>query len=326
MMVRASYDQLVNFISKSTGLTIEEIQRRIDAKKAKLSDLISREGAAQIVASELGVAFDKQKVKINELLVGMKKANVTGKIIRIYPVRSFKTKKAESKVCSMLMGDETANIRVVLWDTNHIKLIEEGKITEGNVVEIKNASVRGDDNRKELHLSNFSEIAISDEKIENAVSREVVSQKNISNIKNGDFVNFRATVVQAFEPRFFSVCPECNVKLIPDAEGFSCAVHGRIVPKERAVLNLVLDDGTANIRGVCFSDMINKIFGLEIEEFKDPVNFLSKKQDLLGKEMLFSGKARQTQYGMEVLLQETKEISPDEIIDELSKEVKIEDI
>ena len=327
MVVKASYEQLVNFISKSAGLSIEDVQRRIDAKKAKLSDLISKEGAAQIVASELGITFDKQKVKINELLINMRKANVVGKVLRIFPVRSFKTKNAESKVCSLLLGDETANIRVVLWDTNHIKLIEEGQIKEGSIVEIKDGSVRGDDSRKELHLGNTSGLALSSENIENVVTKEEsVILKKVSEIKHNNVVNFRASIVQAFEPRFFSVCPECKTKAVQDADGFSCLSHGKIVPLNRAVLNLVLDDGSGNIRGVCFSDMIERIFNLNMDDLKDSVNFLSKKQDILGKEMMFSGKARESQYGMEVLLQDAKELEPDEIINELSKEVKIGDI
>jgi len=327
MVVKASYEQLVNFISKSAGLSIEDVQRRIDAKKAKLSDLISKEGAAQIVASELGITFDKQRVKINELLTNMRKANVIGKILKIYPVRSFKKKNAESKVCSMLMGDETANIRVVLWDTNQIKLVEDGTIIEGSIVEIKDSSVRGDDSKKELHLGNTSGIALSTEKVENVIMKEEsVVLKKISEVKHNNFVNFRATIVQAFEPRFFSICPECKSKAVQEADGFSCMTHGKIVPLTRAVLNLVLDDGSGNIRGVCFSDMIERIFALNMDDLKDSVNFLSKKQDLLGKEMLFSGKVRESQYGMEVLLQDANDLEPDEIINELSKEVKIEDI
>jgi hypothetical protein len=326
MVVKVSYEQLINFISKNSGWSAEEIQRRVDAKKARFSDLISREGAAQIVAAELGISLDKQKVKISELLVGMRNANVVGKVIKIEPIRTFKKKTSESKVCSLLLGDETTNIRVVLWDTNHIKLIEESQITEGSVIGIKNGSVRGDDNRKELHLGSASNLSLSEEKIENVISKETVVHRKISDIEQGNSVNFRATVVQAFEPRFFTVCPECNMKISQDADGFYCPNHGRVAPKNRALSVLVADDGTANVRVVCFSEMISKIFGIDAEELKDNVNFLSKKQDILGKEFLFSGRARQNQYGLEVFLQEAKEVGSDELIDELSKDVKIEDI
>jgi len=58
-----------------------------------LAGLISQEGAAQIVAAELGINFDNEKLKINELLPGMRKVNVVGKVINLFPVRTFTTKK-----------------------------------------------------------------------------------------------------------------------------------------------------------------------------------------------------------------------------------------
>ena len=52
-MVDENYDKIVEKISKSSGLEKEEIERRIEAKRAKLAGLISKEGAAQVIAAEL---------------------------------------------------------------------------------------------------------------------------------------------------------------------------------------------------------------------------------------------------------------------------------
>ena len=92
-MIEGNYDKIVEKISKSSGLEKEEIERRIEAKRAKLAGLISKEGAAQVIAAELGISFDNEKLKINELLSGMRKVNVVGKIINLFPVRSFTTKR-----------------------------------------------------------------------------------------------------------------------------------------------------------------------------------------------------------------------------------------
>ena len=46
-----NYNKLVERISKVSNLSAEEIERKVEAKKAKLSGLISKEGAAQIVAA-----------------------------------------------------------------------------------------------------------------------------------------------------------------------------------------------------------------------------------------------------------------------------------
>ena len=84
-----NYQQLITRISESAKLSIEEIERKIAAKRAKLSDLVSKEGAAQIVAAELGINFDQERMKISELVHGMRRANVIGKIIEVYPIREY---------------------------------------------------------------------------------------------------------------------------------------------------------------------------------------------------------------------------------------------
>ena len=316
-MIRANYSQLIERISKATNLSADEIERKISAKRAKLSDLISREGAAQIVAAELGVTFDNVKVKINELLVGMRKVATVGKIIRIFPVRAFKTKFADSKVCSFILADETANVRCVLWDVNQIKLIEEGKIKEGDVVEVKDATVR-EGTAKEMHLSSLSEFKLSTELIENPVTEIIIATKGIADLKENEKVSVRATVVQAFEPRFFNVCPECGKKVSYELDKFSCMQHGPVMPRERALFNFVLDDGKENIRAVAFSDAIKKFFNISDEEIK--TRFTEKRQGLLGKEVICAGNVRVNKaFGnLELVAQECEEADPEKVIQELT--------
>jgi hypothetical protein len=321
-MIKATYDQLVQRIATSTGLDSAEISRRIDAKRAKLSDLISKEGAAQIVAAELGVSFDKQKVKINELLVGMRKVSLVAKIVRVFPVRKFITKNnSESKVASMLISDETGTVRCVLWDTNQIKLLEEGKISEGSVVEIKDATVRGTD-IKEVHLSSLSDFKSSDEEITVSSLTESISSKSINDLRQNDRAKIRAVVVQTFDPKFFIVCPECKKKVNLENEKYVCLTHGAIVPQERALLNILIDDGMLNMRAVCFSDNFKKLFpGVEEEDLKSLDTFIAKKQDLLGKELIFSGRVRLNKVfnTQEFIISDIEEANPEQLINELSK-------
>ena len=316
-MIQSNYSQLIERISKASGLTAEEIERKIDAKKAKLSDLISREGAAQIVAAELKVNFDNIRVKINELLVGMRKVSTVGKIIRIFPVRAFKTKFADSKVCSMIIADDTANVRCVLWDVNHIKLIEDGAIKQDDVIEIKDASVREGMN-KEIHVSSSSGFKLSTEIINNPMTQETVNTRDIPELKENAKANVRATVVQAFEPKFFNVCPECNRRLSFESDKFTCQQHGPVMPKERSLFNFVLDDGKESIRAVAFSDTIKKYFNLSDEEIKTA--FTEKRQAFLGKEIICSGTARMNKLfgNLEFSVQNIEEADPEKIIAELT--------
>jgi len=310
-----NYEKVLDKIARTSGLEREEIKRRIEAKRAKLSDLISYEGAAQIVAVELGINFEEEKLKIDELLPGMRKVNVVGKIINLFPVRAFKNKQGEdSKVLNFVLADSGSNIKVVLWDTNHIALIEEGTIKEDSMIEINNASMR--DN--ELHLGSFSELKKSKEVFEKVITERVVKEKKISDFALSDNVKTRAFIVQSFEPRFFHICPECRKKAATDGENFVCLDHGKVVPEKRALINIVLDDGTNTIRAVLFHDALPS---LGLTELEDIEKLISQREDLLGKEMIFSGDIRMNKFfnQPEFIVNEVSGVDLDELITTLEK-------
>ena len=94
------------------------------------------------------------------------------------------------------------------------------------------------------------------------------------------------------------------------------------MPEERALLNLLVDDGLSNIRAICFLENFKKLFpDVEDGDLKSPDLFIAKKQDLLGKEFLFSGRVRLNKVfnTQEFVVSDIEEVNPDEIINELSK-------
>jgi len=312
-MIKDNYERIVKRIAESAGLTEDEIERRVEAKRAKLAGLISKEGAAQIIASELGISFDDEKLKIDELLPGMRKVRVVGQVIKLFPIKAFTTKKGEEgKVANFILADSTSNIKVVLWDTNHIGLIEAQEICEGKVIEIKGGSMR--DN--EIHLGSFSELKLSDEILDNVKKERIVKEKKIFEFRVSDNAKARAFIVQTFEPRFFYVCPECGKKVVSGSEGFSCAEHGKIEEKKRALINLVLDDGTETTRAVLFHEAL---IGLGITELENPEKLLNQREDLLGKEMIFSGNVRINKFfnNPEFIVDKVEELNIDNLISEL---------
>lgn len=305
-----NYLQLIERVSNASGLSIQDLERKVEAKRAKLSGLVSKEGAAQIVAAELGINFDKERMKISELVQGMKRANIVAKLLEISPVRQFNKNGREGKVVNLLAADESSNVKVVLWDTNHIALIENGKLKVGDVVEVSNGNVRNG----ELHLGSFSDIKISNERVDNAVIGKVFAAKKLADAKAGQGLKTRAFIVQVFEPRYFEVCPECGKKVV---EG-ECAVHGKVEAKKRALLNVVLDDGSGTIRSVMFGEQINKI-GLSNEEIFSLDLFAAKKLGLVGEEKVFYGNIRvNTLYNtLEFNIENIEDVNADALIKEL---------
>ena len=314
-MVNGNYEKILERIARVSKLEKEEIERKVEAKQTKLSGLISKEGAAQVIAAELGISFDNEKLKIDELLPGMRRVNVIGKVVNLLSIRTFTTKKGEAgKVANLFVADDTSNIKVVLWDTNHIELIEKGEIIEGKVIEITNAGMR--DN--ELHLGSFSELKLSNEILDDVKTERIIKEENIVDFKTNDNASVRAFIVQAFEPRFFNVCPECKKKVTPEAEDFICVEHAKVIPEKRALINIVLDDGTETIRSVLFHERLSD---LGLTELDDTEKLLNQKQELLGKEMIFSGNVRLNKFfnNQEFIIDEVKEIDVDKLVEKLEK-------
>ncbi len=308
-MMVSNYERIIEKISKHSGLKLDEVDRKIEAKRAKLSGLISKEGAAQIVAAELGINFENEKLKIEELLPGMRKVNISGKIISLSPVRTFKTQKGEEgKVLNLVLADQTSNIKVVLWDTNHISLIEKGDIREGDSVDISNGSMR----ENEMHLGSFSEFKKSSEEFDEVRTERISREKRISEFKIGDQSSVRAFIVQAFQPRFFEVSKETGRKLTEDEKARGAPTD------KRALINLVLDDGTESIRSVLFNENLS---ALGLRDLDNPERLSFQMEALLGKEMVFSGNVRKNNFfnNEEFIVDSVKEVNLDELLERLEK-------
>ena len=63
-MIKIPYDTIIEKIMEHSKLTLEEVNSKIKAKTEQLAGLISKEGAAHIIANELGVKlFEEGKLK-----------------------------------------------------------------------------------------------------------------------------------------------------------------------------------------------------------------------------------------------------------------------
>ncbi len=323
-MIRATYQQLIERIVHLSGLNKEEIERRVEAKKAKLSGLISTLGAAQVVAAELGISFENQKFKVTDMLIGMKKIHVIGKVMEVYPVRKYRRAGHEGEIGSFLLADNTSSIRVVLWDTHHIDKIKNNTIKKDSVIEIKNADVRGTTMR-ELHLGSNSTIEISDKEIKAVkIIKEPLITKKISELKSGERVNIRGNILQIFQPNFFMTCPECGMKVSYEGDKAMCIKHNSVVPKKRAIISIIIDDGSDSMRAIAFNETITNLFKIKEEEIENLQNssfMLDKKQELLGAEMTFSGRARRNVMfnRNEFVINSIEKVTPEDIIQELSR-------
>ncbi|MBN2052296.1 hypothetical protein JW756_02225 [Candidatus Woesearchaeota archaeon] len=303
-MINIPLPQIKERISQKTGMPIDEINQKIKSKLRQLPGLISEEGAAHIVANELGVKLFEmsagEKLQIKNILAGMRNVDVVGKVLQKYEIREFTKDNSTGKVANFLLGDETGVIRIVLW---HKQAELMNQFNEGDVLKIRGGYVRENNGRKEVHLNDMSKLLINPAGVTVDVkpyAPPVSTRKQISEIKEDDAnVEILATIVQVFDLNFFEVCPQCAKRIRLKDEGFVCQTHGKVTPNYNYVLNLYLDDGSDNIRTVLWREQVEQLLGMDrnqVMTFKeDPSKFEPIKTELLGNIVKVSGRANKNQ-------------------------------
>lgn len=298
--------------------------------------MISKEGAAHIVANELGVNLfkdlDQRKIKIDKLSAGMRSVNVLGKVMKIYSIREYKKENREGKVANLLIGDETGIIRLVLWDTNHIKEIENNNLKENDIIKIKNGYTRENNGFKELHLGSQGNILINPEKetISEVKERSDFVKKDIKNLRDGESnVTLLGTIVQIFEPRFYETCELCRKKVRLEGDKYICNEHGLVKGKSSPVLNIILDDGSDNIRIVAFREQVEQVLKLDensILDFKiHPEKFDEFKMNLLGEQVMITGRVTRNEMfdRLEFTAQRILDIDPVELSKKMVESIEV---
>lgn len=295
-----SYEQIVSRLTKEAGLTEQQIDDKVKAKIEQLSGLISKEGAAHIIANEYSVKLFEQpsgRLEIANILSGMRNVEVIGVVINIFEVREFQTEKRSGKVGSFVIADASGIMRVVLWGSQ-ADLIRDLK--EGDLVKIKGGYVKENSGRKEVHLNERADLTINPPgetapEVKLSQGYSVAMRKSINNLNENDAnVEIVGTIVQAFEPKFFEVCPECGKRARQREDKVVCEAHGAVAPDYSYVLNVFLDDGTDNIRVVCFRQQAEQVMRKTRDDVltlrESPQLFPSIQTEMLGNVLKFSGR------------------------------------
>ena len=191
-------------------------------------------------------------------------------MLQAYEVREFKTEKREGKLGSFLIGDETGIIRIVPWGNEADKV---RNLTVNSIVKIKNGYVKENNGKLEVHLNDNGQLltdvqnvtinvdpAAQENNLNNSsnVARQA-TRKDIKDLTDKDVnVEVLATIVQVFDLKFFEVCSTCG-KRVRVTDNFTCAQHGIVQPNYSYLINLVIDDGTENMRAVFFREQVEKL-------------------------------------------------------------------
>ncbi len=326
--------EIIKRISSESGKPEKEINALIEEKRDELSGLISEEGAAYIVAKELGVAIIKQEsLKISNIIPGMQNVDVLGKIIRITPVKEFKTEKASGRVANVTIGDETGTVRISLWN-DEINALAGMELND--TIRVKGYVKEDNMGNAEVRLGRYGNIAKSDEEISSIKQTQRAAERSsIGSLSEGSYKEIRTPLLQIFEGNtFYEVCPECRGRVkLNEKDEFACEEHGEVEPAYGMIISGIADDGTGSIRIVFFNENAEKLLGMNIVEAKKVFDRKKKisavlEQITLGKELLLTGRARRNQLfeRLEFIVNDVKDVDVkkeiESLINDLDKEVE----
>ena len=312
-------------IKEQTSVSDEELNAKIKAKLDQLSGLISEEGAAHIIANELGVklvAAQGEKLTVKNILAGMRNIEVNGKVTRKFELREFEKGDRKGKLASLMISDETGMIRVVFWNDQTDKFNE---IKEGDIIKVENGYVRDNNNRKEIHLNDQAKVTLNPEGVKINAVRDSVQRKKLKELAEGDEnIEVLATIVQVFDIRFFEIDPETGKRAIAKDGKFYFGEKEVPNPGYNYVLNLFLDDGSDNVRTVLWKNQIINLLKKtdeEILQYKDnPAAFETVKNELLGEIVKIIGRTNMNKAFERLELVANviyRDVNPDEEINKL---------
>ncbi|MBI2128620.1 hypothetical protein HYU07_00125 [Candidatus Woesearchaeota archaeon] len=335
-MIKIPVETIIEKIKEKTNLSDNEIEDKIKEKLKHLSGLISREGAAHIVANDLGVKIFEQvsgKLKIKNILAGMRNVETVGKITNVYELREFVSRERSGKVASLVIGDETGSVRIVLWNDQANNL---EKIKQGDVIKIVGGYVRENFGRLEVHINDKSRLIISPPgeaigEIKETEAKIQAKRKKINELKESEpNVELFGTIVDVSDPKFFEVCPKCEKRARMLSNNFVCEEHGIVEPSYSYVLNTVLDDGSDNMRVVFFKKQANNLLSKneeEIAKYRENIpEFEAVKTELKGKQIKVVGRVvKNTMFERLELISQLvfPNADPSEEIERLKKEIEV---
>ena len=325
-MIKMPLNEIVAKIKEKSQLSEEDINKKIEDKLTQLSGLISKEGAAHIIANELGVNLFEQgvsgKLQIKNILEGMRDVETVGRVQQAFNVNEFQRKDGTpGKVGSLILGDETGTIRLTMWGDQADNV---NKVSKGDIIKIQGGYVRENRGNKEIHLNDRSKFIVNPEG--ETVAEMKIERKGIKDLTDQDSdTEIAGTVVQVFDLRFFEVCPECKRRVREKEGSFVCSTHNAVNPIYSYVLTIFLDDGTDNIRTIFFGNQVENLLKKSREEvmsFREDVEkFSIVKNELLGEQIKVNGRVNKNEMfnRLEFVGNKVEQINPEAEIKNLQQ-------
>ncbi|MDR0372206.1 MAG: hypothetical protein LBI79_01385 [Nitrososphaerota archaeon] len=159
-------DLIAEIQAKNSQISQTQILERLTAERTRTGGLLGDETLLRLIAAELGVQVQQATFQISNIIssgrlfAGLYDINVAGRLIAVFPVKTFGNEEKSGKFATLMLGDIDGLLRVVLWNEK-AELVEKGELKAGQAVRLLHGYTRNDRYGKtELHLGTKSIIEL----------------------------------------------------------------------------------------------------------------------------------------------------------------------
>ena len=158
-------DIIQKILSKNPDVSQEKILEKLRHERARTGGLISDETLLRLIAAKYGVEVQQNIIQnrgnlsTSRLFAGLNDVTVAGRLIAVFPVRTFEGEKP-GKFATLMLVDNDGVLRVVLWN-DKADLVANGELKVRQAVRLLHGYTREDRYGKvELHLGAKSKIEV----------------------------------------------------------------------------------------------------------------------------------------------------------------------
>jgi replication factor A1 len=169
-------------LQKNPHLNHEQLVEILKAEKVRTGGLLGEETLLRLIAAKFGVQVQQNAIhnigilSTNRLFAGLYDVTVAGRLIAVFPVKTFQSAEKSGKLATIMLADKEGLIRVVLWNEK-AELVERGELKAGQTVRLVHGYTKQDKYGKtELHLGSKSQI-----EFEPMVKEEILKLKIYKN-------------------------------------------------------------------------------------------------------------------------------------------------
>lgn len=230
--------------AKNPLVSRTQIIERLDAERTRTGELLGDETLLRLIAAKMGVQVQQttyqscDTVSSARLFPGLYDVNISGRLIAVFPVKTFQGEEKSGKFATLMLGDSEGLLRVMLWNEK-AEVVEKGELKPGQAVKLLHGYTREDRYGKtELHLGTKSLIELQPPE------------------KAGDIppIERFTTKIGSLNPNLGNVHLVGSVKAVFAKSGFK-----RGDDHDGVVLRLALRDDSGEVTVVVWNEKVDEI-------------------------------------------------------------------